>query len=306
MKDYYKDEISDTVEKLKNDKNNFIFAVIADTHLDNSLDDTLENIKCVDEQVNFRFLAHLGDVINGGLSREYADMVLNEQFGKFRRSVKSKKFYIAQGNHDGYCDVANEKDCISTDGFWHKETSFLDNNDNLVRHSDNPYYYVDFPDERIRLVFICSFESEAENTRKGIGKNQKEWLKNNALLVGSDWSVMFFSHDVPLEFGDFGDRDVFDLVVDAREKYGFSIPAWFIGHFHGDLVMNEENVNFVFVASETAYVPQLWTMPRNGYYPERELDTVTEDLWDAVSLNKSERRLDLIRFGAGTDRTVKY
>ena len=39
---------------------------------------------------------------------------------------------------------------------------------------------------------------------------------------------------------------------------------------------------------------------------ERDLDTQSEDLWDALVLKKSERRVYLKRFGAGEDRIVHY
>ena len=60
---------------------------------------------------------------------------------------------------------------------------------------------------------------------------------------------------------------------------------------------------FIITASETAYDPQLFD---DDVFWERELDTQSEDLWDALVLKKSERRVYLKRFGAGEDRIVHY
>ena len=41
-------------------------------------------------------------------------------------------------------------------------------------------------------------------------------------------------------------------------------------------------------------------------FPERKLGTVTEDAWDAVSIDTNERKIHMVRFGAGDDREISY
>lgn len=61
IKYYYKDKVRKISEKINEYDKCFNFSIVADTHLDNSLDDTYANIKAVDENVGFEFLLHLGD-----------------------------------------------------------------------------------------------------------------------------------------------------------------------------------------------------------------------------------------------------
>ena len=86
-KEYYKKEIQRVAELTEKTEGDFRFAVVADTHLDNSLPDTLENIKAVDENVHFRCLTHLGDFMNGNIPEKYTREILKEQMEMFCESV---------------------------------------------------------------------------------------------------------------------------------------------------------------------------------------------------------------------------
>ena len=132
----------------------------------------------------------------------------------------------------------------------------------------------------------------------------------------ADWTVMLFSHDAPfsallfdektaLEKNDIvNGNQIFSALDQCRKQYGFDIAGWFIGHYHGDRIVTLFGIPFIITASETAYDPQLFD--DDVRFWERDLDTPSEDLWDALVLKKSERRVYLKRFGAGEDRIVHY
>ena len=101
-------------------------------------------------------------------------------------------------------------------------------------------------------------------------------------------------------------NETMELIKSKSKEIGFSVACWFLGDYHGDLMGNFNSINFVITADETAYVPQLWNMPEGGYFPERSLNTDTEDLWDAVVLDKENRKIRIFRFGAGKDREISY
>ena len=126
---------------------------------------------------------------------------------------------------------------------------------------------------------------------------------------------MVFSHDAPFvdyfspiskENQRINGYDAFCALTGNAEKNGFTVAAWFLGHEHGDFDGKINGVNFIMTTSETAYVPSLWDMVGNGVFPERNLGTVTEDAWDAVSVDLKERVIRLVRFGAGSDREISY
>lgn len=294
MKPYYEKKINEITEKLQSCHGDIKFAVVADSHLDNSLSDTLENISAVDKKVNFDFMLHLGDFLNGNIPKEYTKQILKEQIKLFEASIKGS-FYPTQGNHDGYTDFKATD--MATDDVWEYATG------------RKPYYFEDFGS--FRIVSVCSFTYEWKEDKfcklYKILDSQLEWLKEKAL--DTDKTVIFLSHDYPLtSLKDKETTPVLDVVLEMQKKKGFDIAGWFIGHVHGDYTFKAHGINFFVVASETAYIPQLWGLSENEpeEYPERILNTDTEDLWDAVVLNKAERTISLFRFGAGKDRKVTY
>ncbi len=318
MKDYYQKEVNQIVSKQKQFSDCFCFAVVADTHLDNSMGDTLENLHAVSEHVRVDGLMHLGDFLNGSFPRDYTNLILNEQMSLFQNCISP--FYPVQGNHDGFSDLTKPfSPNMALDEDWYAAISYLEQNPAAHLQKNKPYYYVDVPEKKIRMVFLCTFfyQYDGENYEKFYGTDllQIEWVEHTALTVGEDWTVLLFSHDAPFEYFDEractnNPRDngnlLMNAVKNAQTAYQFTLAAWFVGHFHGDYIGRVNGLNFILVASETAYVPQLWDMPEGGYYPERALGTVTEDLWDLVCLDQKKRKITMLRFGAGSDRSMEY
>lgn len=324
-KEIFREEIEQVIETLETKKEDadLIFAVVADSHLDDFEEDTLDNIQTVDNKVPFDFMVHLGDFLNGNIPREYTKRILKGEMDKYRDAIRNGVFYPAQGNHDGHYEVGINKahPDVALDEDWYAATSFTENYPNLKRENNKPYFYVDYPEKQIRLVILCSFSYEWREDGKyqklyRLESSQIEWLKKDALALERDWTVILFSHDGPLKFYDQekyeeepwkgNNKELMDTLLDARKERGFSVAAWFIGHWHGEACQKVEGIPFVLVGSQTCYVPQLWLMPPSGHYEKRKPGTVTQDLWDAVTLNKSERELYLCRFGAGEDRVIHY
>mgnify|MGYP004485808719 FL=1 len=314
MKDYYINECDRVCKQFK--KADFSFALAADSHLDNSICDTLENIKAVDGKVGFDCLIHLGDFMNGNFPKGYTEMLLGEQTELWRAAVNAP-FYPAEGNHDGYTE--NGINDMATDELWCGATKYLDDDRRVTRPYGKPYYYVDFEDKKIRLVFICSFYYEWKDgvfdKKYGISEGQVEWLKNEGFNAPCGWTVMVFSHDTPFNdyFSPISEDNqringyaAFRALTDNAEKNGFTVAAWFLGHEHGDYNGVISGVTFIMTTCETAYVPSLWPMVGDGVFPERNLGTVTEDAWDAVSVDTKERKIHMVRFGAGEDREISY
>ena len=320
MKEYYIAEVERVSQKLSKYRNCFKFAIVADSHIDNSIQDTFSNIKEVHKNVNFNCLVHLGDFLNGNLPKHYTKAVLKDQMDGFRSSADGKCFYPVQGNHDGFCDLTKSGGIsanIALDEDWYEATKFVDSYENVSRRGNKPYFYVDYSDEKIRMIVLCNFFYEGGIYKKkfGIDTQQLEWFEECALDVDKGWTVMIFSHDVPLkdldaevciENSKINGVHAMAILKEARKNKEFDFAGWFVGHTHGDYIGKIDGINFILVASETAYVPQLWSMPNAGYYPERVLNTVSEDLWDCVILDKAERKIKIFRFGAGNDREIDY
>lgn len=320
MKAYYLAEADRVSEKVLEYKNCFKFAAVADSHIDNSISDTFSNIKAVDKKVDFKCLVHLGDFLNGNLPRHYTKAVLKDQMDGFQGSINGKDFYPVQGNHDGFkilTATGGASSNIALDEDWHEATAFVDLYKNVSRPGNKPYFFVDYPEDMVRMIVLCNFFYEGGSYKKkfGIDTEQLKWIKDVAVDIGEGWTVMIFSHDLPIkslnedvceENSKINGIIAMDIIKEACNKNKFDFAGWFIGHTHGDYIGKAGGINFILVASETAYIPQLWDMPEGGYYPDRELNTVSEDLWDCVVLDKQNRKIKIFRFGAGKDREIDY
>ncbi len=262
---------------------------------------------------------HLGDFLTGTITKSYTREILINQMQEFSNCIQ-KNFYPVRGNHDGYKDMSGMQHVIY-DEDWYEATDFVDNRRGVSRDAQKPYYFVDFKNEKVRLIVLSSFYYKGGDGNEpycqvpGIDDLQIKWFEEKALKLGEGWTVIICSHDVP--FSTFSENyyvgnskkngnRVIEILKQREEEYGFKTAAWFIGHFHGDYITKIKGINFILVASETAYVPQLFNMPEGGYFPERTLNTESEDLWDCVSLDKRNRKIRIFRFGAGIDREIDY
>lgn len=324
-----------------------IFALVTDSHLSDNTPQTCDNIRRMDERVGYRCLVHMGDLLCGNIPEGVSRKILREDIATFRSTVRSRELYIVQGNHDGYRDesyLGQTVTDIVLDEKWYEDTSFMDENVHLNRPGQKPYYYVDFPDKRVRFIVLCSSGYEHDPGKRifrknfGFSKEQLEWLGAEALVTGEDdWNIMLFSHCAPLtEFysgmeiegvyyppdpiteGGGGDAvrlvkackesaavQIGDMLFDFTERHT-NILCWCAGDIHGDFLCQREGISFLALTSQTAYVPQLWTVPFGEFPGPRISGEVSEDAWDSVAICLQERKVYFYRFGAGKNRVVSY
>ena len=134
-------------------------------------------------------------------------------------------------------------------------------------------------------------------------KYEKNWLKRNTPLIPPYSKLSSLAQGWILANNQ---AWLIGAVLQEKNKRQFDIAGWFVGHYHGDYIGKIRGINFILTGSQTAYVPQLWKMPPGGNFAARTLDTVNEDLWDSVLINKKEHKIKIIRFGAGEDRSIEY
>lgn len=309
----YEHEVERTIQDVRSCDGDLTIALVADSHLDNSAPATVKNIAAVDQAVRFDCCVHLGDFLAGEIGGRYARLLLRQQLDLFRTAVPGGRFFPVQGNHDACSGPYSER-------LWPEAICFLDAEPGVCRTAQKPYYYVDFAQEKVRLVFVCSYYYEHRGGEPvmifGYEEEQIQWLQKTALELPPDWTVMLFSHNAPfsallsdektaLDRNDIANgNQIFSALDHCRKQYGFDVAGWFIGHYHGDRIKTLFGIPFVITASETAYDPQLFD--DDVRFWERDLGTPDEDLWDALVLKKCERRVYLKRFGAGEDRIVHY
>lgn len=257
----YEYEAAHTIQDVLSCNGDLNIALVADSHLDNSVPATIENISAVDQNVHFDCCVHLGDFLAGAIGGRYAKLLLQQQLGLFAKAVANGRFYPVQGNHDACTGAYSEH-------LWPEAVGFLDKAAGVCREGQTPYYYVDFAAQKVRLVFVCSYYYEHRGGESvmifGYENTQIDWLQRKALVLPPDWTVMLFSHDAPfsallsdeqtaMERNEFTNgSQMFRALEQCRKQYGFDIAGWFIGHYHGDRIKTLFGVPFIIKAKNKA------------------------------------------------------
>ena len=321
MQEFFFEETVKTVDDFKkNKKNGMSFALISDTKLCDTVDDTVDNIKTADSNIHFDFIVHMGNFLNGNNPKNISMSLLEKEFKKFSNSISNGRFYPVQGRYDGYRD---ETFCgqlavnIMTDELWDRQISFINDYDDLKRPEKKPYYYVDYDKEKIRIIVLCAFDYQIDEEIGYFTKNceidkiQAVWLLKEALNVKKDWNVLIFSGAIPksrFECGEnpfiykgYSTEPILRIVQQAKEN-GINIACWFSGGYGYDCVENIAGINFALIDTQ---IPQV--IRKNGeIINNRHMGTKNQDCWDAAMINTDERKIRLFRFGFGEDRIINY
>ena len=299
------------------EKGDLCFALITDTHISDEGVQTRENIKAVDSEIGFDFTAHLGNLINGDNPEKISRQILRDEIQRYQDAISAKKLFVSRGDTDGW---RNERFLgqlvkgIMTDEAWYEDTNYLSAFKDVVRQKNKPYYYVDFKDYNIRLVFLCSYhyqyDADIEFHQKytGIDAAQAKWLVTEALFGCEGMEVLMFSHRIPQSRFETGKDPFFYkgnstesvcAIIQRAMRRGVNIACWFGGAYGYDSEITVEGINFAVIDSQ---------MPRATRNKEHEhkLDLLESDAWDAAVLKKNQRRLYIFRFGRGNDRVIQY
>ena len=266
---------------------------------------------------------HLGDILNGSIPENASRFVLSQELARFQNATASGKLYIACGDDDGFRNeryVGQIVTGIVTDERWYEETAYLESYVNLHRPRNKPYYFVDFYDRKMRLIFLSShlpqIDEQEELFEKSCqyGVEQLAWLKTEALQLPEGWVIFLFSHALPKSRFETG-TDPWNYMEYASEpammllrqaqKHGIRIGGWFAGHYACDYETTFCHIPY-FLIDSVRPQPIKSLFPNVRKCTERGLGAETEDLWDVLLLKPNQRRIYLLRFGAGEDRVFDY
>lgn len=304
---YYR-EVQTTVNNASANSN-LSLILFSDIHHDpvyevKPLKETMTNIGTVGKQIHADSIWCLGDMINGHNStKEQAVGLIQEVIAE---EVKTGlPFHNMEGNHDNNIQSSWEgtggygsevvlspeelKEILEQPGEVHSE----------LRATD---YYVDFEDAGIRVICISAdYTTFCEETAV--------WLRNVAFKT--DKEVLVLSHCPTRPEWGFNHDIVNGVIIEAELKAfcdtGGTIIAFIHGHDHGDMIETADDMPWTGVAIGCAR----FQVPAGGTtegmtYAERNVDDETKVLFDVVCIDKVQREVKFIRFGAGEDRTIRY
>ncbi|MBO5454594.1 MAG: hypothetical protein J6A69_11645 [Clostridia bacterium] len=319
MKSYFSEEITKTVNTLKEDKYDLCFALLSDSKLSDEGAVTRENIAEIDKEANFDFSVHCGNFILGNNPEKISRRLMREEMQSYKDSTKSRKLFVCQGYNDGWRDerFKGQLACnIVCDESWSEDTVFL--NEYVVRNGNAPYYYADMEDKKTRIICLCSYVSDLDRENEmyekyiSLGVKQTVWLDKEALNLPMGWNVIIFSHRIPhsrFENGEdpfiyqgFSIEKTLAVLQQAKDR-GINIVAWIAGGYGADGYAVVGGINYVTIPSQSISSA---INKCNLTEVKREKNTLSQECWNICALNTESRELRLIRFGAGEDRIIKY
>jgi len=283
-----------------------------------------------------------GDNINGDLPKE---MLQNLTSGftnvMFSTSDPKTDVFTLLGNHDTGVGQLGGLDPEQTLNYsevkkYYRTGELLYNE---IRNGDSFYGFKDYPDKKVRVIFLNSFDNPDTITENGLYKynylmtsgyrqEQLSWLANTALSVpDNSWHVIVFTHaPVPGIFWSsssqqynsdvlvgilkaFSTGTSFSKTDTSNPDYSVDIDVSYSqkgnlvgvvsGHIHADGITVNDGITYVETTSSLCYAGDAGQ--------GRLVNTPTEDAWDLFTIDVSQKKVNIYRFGGfGQDREFTY
>lgn len=287
------DEANSVAERVRRKKadNMAVFLLIADSHFtyNGTWGDTVSSMRSlstslVDKGIKLDGIIHLGDLTDGLLSlertQEIERMCINDM-----ESV-GVPIHFVPGNHDYNYFRGNLQ----------------------ITYPNKPQYYIDLHEQRIRLIFVDSFDPK-ETVRYGFTDYCVHWLEACLDQMPQEYISIIFSHVTPLVRLQAWTDNIRNRIkmVSVLDKYADRILAFINGHSHCDHLFNDlHNGQFPIISINCAKCEYfLDHKPKGAVVPFRRLGDRTQESFDIMQVDTKKREIYFTRFGAGGDRIVR-
>ena len=291
---YFLQEIQETERTVRacRGRGDRAYLLLADSHYATGghWEETLRNLKAVSRRICPDGVIHLGDFTDG--------LMPSEQTGEWFLEVKKDllslgcPLRICVGNHDTN-SFRNNPDPFTREE-W--ETLYLDGKKNS---------FTDDARTKVRSIFLSSFDPK-EKERYGFDAGTVVWFAKTLLTTPIGWRLLIFSHVPPLPEIHYWSKEIRNGLAMVRlaqtaNRLGHPVLGWFHGHNHADQIYRRKG--FPIISIGCVKMEDFKDKKPNGaFVPDRKAGDVTQELWDVLVVHGSGNSLDLIRFGAGTDR----
>jgi 3',5'-cyclic AMP phosphodiesterase CpdA len=276
--------------------NAMIFYLFSDVHYLWNKDEvwplTAALMKELDKYVSADGIIGLGDYICGNAEHEKT----KEQFFEFRSYLKGigLPYFLVLGNHETNAYLTRDgKNCFSE---IEKYAIYSRDIRDVVRDGCSLNYYKDFHELKMRFIFL---KSDITYHSDGYLPGTLSWLEFDALKVPYGYSVLLFSH-VPSR----SDFDTSPRKLTGSKEYehilrNSDVVAHIHGHTHIDVISCARDLPFKNISIPCAMCRGYGGMLRSP-------DQTSAVCFDAMVVLPEERKLKLIRVGAGRDREISF
>ncbi len=321
------------------------FAFLTDTH--NCVSYTERALYAIDEinkKHTIQFCCLGGDYLCNN-KRTTKETAINQLLQTYEACNKSKikvPTFIVKGNHDinSFADCEN---AVSDAEIYDNLLKYNSQNKG-VNNLGKTYGYFDVAEEKIRVIWLDSmdFPLDAKERKRLIhtdgipsayGNEQINWFAHSALDLPEGWSVVVFSHMLPVCSGVINERafggeavwnillaykngtkysskeskDIlnYDVECDFTSKGKGDVIAYICGHNHADRTEMIDKIRVISTASASS---DNFNVGRSsdGEYHRKTRGSGEESAFTIFAVKRDIRKIFGIRCGAGPDFVQEY
>lgn len=319
---YYATEMETTIQSVRDALTEpaLVFPMVTDIHYlseNNSFDYCIDNIKAFCKAVRCDFVANLGDNTDGDTAQ--ATTLQRNEYMIRRFAEIGLPYLFAIGNHDtnykaGTSAVFSELQIFK---------SYYSNTNGVVfdMTAGENNFYKDFDELGIRVIFLDAnhpdLEADPAVTAYSYTQRTATWLTEVALVTNH--VVVLCEHLSSIRTMNWEKRVLgkSNAVNTALEGFvnGGGTLIQLCGHSHADYSFSTPWLA-IFSTCQKFYQADV---TGSGYQqitdyntsegitsPARTLGTASEDAWNVVVIKPLSKVVNVIRFGAGNDRTYSF
>lgn len=333
--DYYRNHMADRVRTINSKLTNpsdFGFGFITDVHVEFNAKHFPALIDEVRTKTPVNEFLGGGDWATGWFDTKTPEENKPELFTFFeelRRLFKGVPLLKTIGNHEWAYGANNSYNISSQELYGY----YLRDEDKIFKDihwgPDHTYYYWDNQQAKCRYISLNVMDypdtlkptgnSDNKEWYFKVGDEQINWLKATLNSVPDGYVVAIESHLVPLsadQFASFPAAKIGTTISNGEDLQAIAsaytsktgdftnakgdLLGWFGGHYHADDITVRNGVTYITTIADCMSV---WDIPN---VPTKEVGTTSEQAFDIATVDRANRKVNLIRVGAGSDRSFTY
>ena len=245
-----------------------------------------------------------GDIIDGEGEGQATDMEYLWDWRDMLRDLPNH--HSVPGNHDDGETVDNRFD----DAYIYAYLLAAEETPQVMRGNEGLYYYMDEPAEKTRYIYLDTATKDGDFY---VNTHQIDWLKETLISTPDGWHIVAIAHkwqevdrsvDPAVATGfDFGGKLVLEMLDSYNQRRGdyARCNGWVEfcvgGHIHvdGDFI-SSGGIPVILHQTASRYTRNSSLQPTEG--------TTNETAVSAIVGNYADNKVDVIRIGCGSSRTV--
>ncbi len=238
----------------------------------------------------------INKILNGGDTGN-SQIICKNAIAQLKNAIGSNKVYAVTGNHE-----INDASRYERPFMRVADELRGHNSDIIYGDGDKSFFYFDIQSNKTRYIGLSSYRLFLDNDyESGYTEEQLSWLRDEALNVQSDWTIVIFTHSLyqvgnpsnKLVTGPSGAKAFIDAIDNYRGNG--KIACVLIGHSHRDRIhIGETGIPYIISASDRH------ASHKGDINVNRTPGTLCEQHFEAVVIDKGKRQIKQFSIGANS------